>query len=270
MAAANTAKLIMPKADKHPVAIIGGTGLVALEGLQITGEQNTANTWGQPSSVLTSGLLGQQRVLFLARHGTPHRIPPHQINYRANIQALYDAGVRRIIGVNAVGGIHQDMGPAQIVIPDQLIDYTWGRSATFFENESGNELDGVTHIDFTWPYDQAARAILIEHAERLGLSFSGHGVYGATQGPRLETAAEIRRMARDGCDLAGMTGMPEAALAAERGMHYVSLCLVVNRAAGTSSAIITMADIQRAIDNGMVAVKTLLQASVAEIGALSG
>lgn len=254
----------MKSAAEHPVGIIGGTGLTALEGLQITGERSMANAWGTPSSVLTSGLLGQQRVLFLARHGNPHRIPPHQINYRANIQALFDAGVRTLVSVNAVGGIHPDMGPAHIVIPDQLIDYTWGRKGTFFEGE----LDSVTHIDFTWPYNEPARAIMIEQAERLGLRFSSHGVYGATQGPRLETAAEIRRMERDGCDLAGMTGMPEAALAAELGMRYVSLCLVVNYAAGKSNTVITMVDIQRAIDDGMVAVKTLLQASVAELGGL--
>ena len=254
----------MQNAAEHPVGIIGGTGLTALEGLQITGEQSVTNTWGAPSSVLTSGLLGQQRVLFLARHGNPHRMPPHQINYRANIQALFDAGVRTLVGVNAVGGIHPDMGPAHIVIPDQLIDYTWGRSGTFFEGE----LDKVTHIDFTWPYNEPARAILIEQAERLGLSFCSHGVYGATQGPRLETAAEIRRMERDGCDLAGMTGMPEAVLAAELGMRYVSLCLVVNYAAGKSDTAITMADIQRALDDGMIAVKTLLQASVAGLGGL--
>ncbi len=254
----------MQNAAEHPVGIIGGTGLTALEGLQITGERSMANAWGTPSSVLTSGLLGQQRVLFLARHGNPHRVPPHQINYRANIQALFDAGVRTLVGVNAVGGISRDMSPAHIAIPDQLIDYTWGRSGTFFEGE----LDNVTHIDFTWPYYEPARAILIEQAERLGLSFSSHGVYGATQGPRLETAAEIRRMERDGCDLAGMTGMPEAALAAELGIRYVSLCLVVNYAAGKTDTVITMADIQRAIDDGMVAVKTLLRASVAGLGAL--
>lgn len=248
----------------QPVGIIGGTGLTALEGLQITGEQGVANVWGTPSSLLTSGLLGQQPVLFLARHGNPHRIPPHQINYRANIQALFDAGVRTLVGVNAVGGIPANMGPAHIAIPDQLIDYTWGRSGTFFEGE----LDNVTHIDFTWPYNEPARAILIEQAGRLGLSFSSHGVYGATQGPRLETAAEILRMERDGCDLVGMTGMPEAALAAELGMRYVSLCLVVNYAAGKSDTVITMANIQRALDDGMVAVKTLLQASVAGLGAL--
>ena len=248
----------------QPVGIIGGTGLTALEGLQITGEQGAANVWGTPSSVLTRGLLGQQPVLFLARHGNPHRIPPHQINYRANIQALYDAGVRTLVGVNAVGGIPANMGPAHIAIPDQLIDYTWGRSGTFFEGE----LDNVTHIDFTWPYNEPARAILIEQAERLGLNFSSHGVYGATQGPRLETAAEILRMERDGCDLVGMTGMPEAALAAELGMRYVSLCLVVNYAAGKSDTVITMANIQRALDDGMVAVKTLLLASVAGLGAL--
>lgn len=249
----------------HPVGIIGGTGLTTLSGLEITGEQPIRTSWGVPSAPLVEGQLGDQPVIFLSRHGNPHRIPPHQVNYRANLQALYEAGVRTVIGVNAVGGIHPDMGPAHVVIPDQIIDYTWGRASTFFEGD----LDSVTHIDFTWPYDESARQILIDAAGAEDVPFSGFGVYGATQGPRLETAAEIIRMERDGCDLVGMTGMPEAALAAELGMRYVCLGLVVNWAAGKSDHIITMEEIEAAIEQGMSGVKRILEVSMAGLGVLT-
>ncbi|NMT64669.1 S-methyl-5'-thioinosine phosphorylase [Marinobacter orientalis] len=254
-----------PPVNNPPVGIIGGTGLTTLSGLQITAERPVDTPWGKPSSVLVEGLLGDQAVVFVSRHGNPHRIPPHQVNYRANLQALYDAGVRTVVGVNAVGGIHPDMGPAHIVIPDQIIDYTWGRASTFFEGE----LDETTHIDFTWPYTEKARELLIAGARDLDLPFSGSGVYGATQGPRLETAAEISRLERDGCDLVGMTGMPEAALAAELKMNYVCLALVVNHAAGKSDHVITMAEIEAAIDQGMSGVKRILEVSMSGLGALT-
>tara|TARA_R110002111_G_scaffold75132_3_gene119299 strand:+ start:21 stop:803 length:783 start_codon:yes stop_codon:yes gene_type:complete len=247
------------------VGIIGGTGLATLKGLEITGTQTMQTPWGAPSSELTQGLLDGQPVVFLARHGNPHRIPPHEVNYRANLMALYDAGVRTVIGVNAVGGIHPDMGPACVVIPEQIIDYTWGRAGTFFEGD----LEKVTHIDFTWPYDQNARDILMQAATTHDVAFAGFGVYGATQGPRLETAAEIRRMERDGCDLVGMTGMPEAALAAELGMRYVCLGLVVNRAAGKSDHVITMEEIEAAIEQGMSGVRRILEVSMTGLGALT-
>ena len=249
----------------HPVGIIGGTGLTTLSGLEITGEKEVGTPWGTPSAPLVEGQLGDQPVIFLSRHGNPHRISPHQVNYRANLRALYDAGARTVIGVNAVGGIHKDMGPAQVVIPDQIIDYTWGRASTFFEGDLASE----THSDVTWPYDERARQVLIDVAGAEEVPFSGFGVYGATQGPRLETAAEIIRMERDGCDLVGMTGMPEAVLAAELGMRYVCLGLVVNWAAGKSDHIITMAEIEEAIERGMSGVRRILESSVAGLGALT-
>lgn len=254
----------MTRESKAPVGIIGGTGLTTLAGLEITGEQSVETPWGEPSAPLVEGRLDGQPVIFLARHGHPHRIPPHRVNYRANLWALHHAGVRTLVGVNAVGGIHADMGPAHIVIPDQIIDYTWGRGSTFFEGELG----GVTHIDFTFPYSAPAREVLIQAARDEGLTFSDFGVYGATQGPRLETAAEIRRLERDGCDLVGMTGMPEAVLAAELEMSYVCLGLVVNWAAGKSDHIITMAEIEAAIEQGMSGVKRILVRSVAGLGSL--
>ncbi|MGO1462068.1 MAG: S-methyl-5'-thioinosine phosphorylase [Marinobacter sp.] len=255
----------MNSTENQTVGIIGGTGLTTLSGLNVTGTQTVSTPWGAPSSELTEGSLHGQPVVFLSRHGNPSRIPPHEVNYKANMKALYDAGVRTVIGVNAVGGIHPDMTPACVVIPDQIIDYTWGRASTFFEGD----LDAVTHIDFTWPYDNTARDILIQTAKKREVLHAGFGVYGATQGPRLETAAEIRRMERDGCDLVGMTGMPEAALAAELGMRYVCLGLVVNRAAGKSDHIISMEEIEAAIAQGMSGVRQILATSMADLGALT-
>ena len=237
------------------VAIIGGTGLTQLDGLTI-GEAVALDTpWGKPSAEVLRGEFGGREVLFLARHGHPHRIPPHQVNYRANLWALREAGAQAIIAVNAVGGIHAAMGTGHFCVPHQLIDYTWGRGSTFFEGE----LDHVTHIDFSHPYDEALRQRLIAALRAEGCDFSGRGVYACTQGPRLETVAEIARLERDGGDIVGMTGMPEAALARELELPYACLALVVNPAAGKSTGIITMAEIEQALADGMGKVKAVLQ-----------
>lgn len=250
------------RADEAPVGIIGGTGLTELKGLQMTGKRDLDTPWGKPSAALQMGVLDGREVVFLARHGHPHRIPPHQVNYRANLWALHHLGVRTVVGVNAVGGIHPAMGPAHIVVPDQIIDYTWGRGHTFFEGD----LTETTHIDFTYPYSESARQVLLASANHLKLRHSGFGVYGATQGPRLESAAEVERLERDGCHIVGMTGMPEAALAAELKLDYVCLALVVNWAAGKSDHIITMAEIEAAIDQGMSGVRAILAHSVTALG----
>lgn len=249
-----------------PIGIIGGTGLTELAGLQIISEESVQTPWGQPSAPLICGELAGQPLVFLARHGQPHRIPPHEVNYRANLWALREKGVSAVIGVNAVGGIHPAMGPAQVVIPDQIIDYTWGRGSTYSEQnrEAGVDADpdgnlqSVQHIDFTWPYAESLRQRLRRAAANQGVSSVDFGVYGATQGPRLETAAEIGRLERDGCHLVGMTGMPEAALARELELDYACLALVVNWAAGKSDHVITMAEIQQAIDQGMTGVRSVL------------
>ncbi|MDD2767181.1 MAG: S-methyl-5'-thioinosine phosphorylase [Methylococcus sp.] len=226
-------------------AIIGGTGLTRLEELEILRRETVATPYGEPSSALTFGRLAGREFVFLARHGDPHTIPPHRINYRANLWALRQIGAQGIIAAAAVGGIGADMGPGRLAVPHQLIDYTWGRSGTFFEDE----LDHVTHIDFTQPYSEDLRRKLIASAR--GLSVVENGVYGCTQGPRLETAAEIARMERDGCDLVGMTGMPEAALARELELPYAACAIVANWAAGKSEGEITMAEIERHLARGM-------------------
>lgn len=242
----------------HKVAVIGGTGLCDWPGVQ-PGKVRRINTvYGAPSADLQSLQFDDLEFLFLPRHGGKHSIPPHKINYRANLSALHSVGVTQILAVNAVGGIGSRFGSGVIAIPDQLNDYTWGREHTFFDGEDG----AVEHIDFSYPYSESLRQQLISAAQTLAMPIVPEGCYAATQGPRLETAAEIRRLARDGNDLVGMTGMPEAALARELGMDYASVCLVVNPAAGETEALITMDDIRRVLDTGMAQVKQLLAASL--------
>lgn len=242
-------------------AIIGGTGLTALAGLELDQAQTFETPWGAPSAPVQRGHYAGRPVLFLARHGHPHRIPPHQVNYRANLWALKEAGAEAIVAVNAVGGIHAAMGSGHLCVPHQLVDYTWGRGHTFFE---GADLEHVTHIDFSFPYDEPLRQRLLGALRRLQLPHSDHGVYAATQGPRLETAGEIVRLERDGCDIVGMTGMPEAALARELGLPYACLALVVNPAAGKVQREITMAEIEAVLATGIDEVRQVLAEVLAD------
>jgi 5'-deoxy-5'-methylthioadenosine phosphorylase len=237
------------------LGIIGGSGLTFLEGLKNIQAEAIATPYGEPSGPLLRGTWQGVPVVFLARHGSSHTIPPHRVNYRANLWALKQAEVTQVIAVAAVGGIHPALRPGRLVIPDQLIDYTWSRSHTFFEED----LAAVTHVDFTEPYCQPLREILLQAGEQAGLDLYPRGVYGATQGPRLETAAEIDRMARDGCDVVGMTGMPEAALARELGLCYATCAVVVNPAAGRGQGAIRMDQIEAHLHNGMGKVLILLQ-----------
>ena len=236
------------------IAIIGGTGLTALDTLKITHRETQSTPYGEPSSPMIHGELGGRSVVFLARHGQHHTLPPHKINYRANLWALHRIGVKQVISIAAVGGIRDDMTPGALAFPDQIVDYTWGRHCTFFEDN----LSHVTHIDFTEPYCPTLRERLIEAARALNLEARESCTYAAMQGPRLETAAEIRKLERDGCDIVGMTGMPEAALARELGLRYATCAVVANRAAGKAPGEIAMADIERNLLEGMVRVKALL------------
>lgn len=210
------------------LAIIGGTGMTQLANLEITHRQVIRTPYGEPSGALTFGHIKKHNVVFLARHGYGHTIPPHEINYRANIWALASQKVKRIVAIASVGGIREDLVPGALVVPDQIIDYTYSRKFTYFE---GGEKP-VTHIDFTEPYSDKLRRRLLKAAKVAGSQAIDGGVYAATQGPRLETAAEINRLQRDGADMVGMTGMPEAALARELGLEYAALGVVANFAAG--------------------------------------
>ncbi|MDH5229771.1 MAG: S-methyl-5'-thioinosine phosphorylase [Gammaproteobacteria bacterium] len=243
------------------LGIIGGTGLTTLANLEIINREIVQTPYGEPSGPVTHGKLAGKKVLFLPRHGYGHTIPPHKVNYRANIWALKDAGVENVIAVAAVGGIRADMVPERLVVPDQIVDYTWSRVNTFFEEG----LNHVTHIDFSEPYCEALRQRLIQSAHALGFEISDKGTYAATQGPRLETAAEINRLERDGCDIVGMTGMPEAALAKELDLCYASLAVVANLAAGRSEEALTMERIEAYLSSGMQKVRELLAKVITEL-----
>jgi 5'-deoxy-5'-methylthioadenosine phosphorylase len=228
------------------LAVIGGTSLSQITGFELSRTIKVDTPFGCPSSELMLGTLAGEDIVFLARHGQSHSIAPHKINYRANIWALKEVGVKQIIASAAVGGIREDMAPGVLLVPDQIIDYTYGREHSFF----GESFDVEKHIDFTYPYTQSLRSRLITVMRRHSVNLVENGVYGVTQGPRLETAAEINRMAKDGCTVVGMTAMPEAALARELDLEYASCALVVNWAAGITGTIISMAEIKQVLASG--------------------
>jgi 5'-methylthioinosine phosphorylase len=238
------------------IGVIGGTGLSEPKFLNDVQMQQVSTPYDQQGVQILTGTLHGKAVAFVPRHGRDHKVPPHRVNYRANLWALHAIGVTAVIGVNAVGGIHPETGPGKLAVPAQIIDYTWGREHTFF----ADGLNAVTHIDFSHPYDAALRQLLIDAAR--GRAIWPQGVYGCTQGPRLESAAEVQRLLRDGCDLVGMTGMPEAALARELGMAYACLALSVNWAAGLSEELITMDAIERVLRTGMSEVLDVLQKAI--------
>jgi 5'-deoxy-5'-methylthioadenosine phosphorylase len=247
--------------DLPEIAIIGGTGLTSLKGLTIIRREMVHTPWGEPSGPVTHGTLFGKKVAFIARHGYAHTIPPHMVNYRANIWALKEISAGRIVAVAAVGGIHAKVVPGRLAIPDQIIDYTYGRGHTFFEDG----LSRVVHVDFTSPYAGDLRHLLIRAADEAGAGAWAGGTYGATQGPRLETAAEIDRLERDGCDMVGMTGMPEAALARELDLDYAHLCVCANAAAGRGEGEIRMAELEANLEQGIKSVKRVLEKLLALI-----
>lgn len=240
------------------IAIIGGSGLSDFPGMTNSLSIDLDTPWGKPSSTIQSGqLCGGVKghdVFFLARHGNPHRIPPHCINYRANMQAIASLRPDFVVAVAAVGGIAEFAFPAALVIPNQIIDYSYGREHTYSDSPDVP----LAHVDFTNPYDENLRQALLAAAAESEITCHDGGVYGVTQGPRLETAAEIRRLKADGCDLVGMTGMPEAGLARELGLVYANLSVVANWGAGLSDGEITMKEIGRNLEAGMDAVHKLL------------
>lgn len=249
------------------LVIIGGTGLNQMPGFDVTRQASVSTPYMADQVKILCGHLHDcgSEIAFLPRHGEGHTVPPHRINYRANIDAIRRLGGSAVLAVNAVGGIHRQMGPGAIAVPEQIIDYTYGREHTFFDGrmnvttQTADQLSSsVTHIDFTDPYDEALRALLIKSAAEKNIPVWPAGTYGATQGPRLETPAEVRRLQRDGCDMIGMTGMPEAALAREAGLPYASIALSVNWAAGLTDEVITMDSIRQVLSSGMGNIQTVL------------
>jgi 5'-methylthioinosine phosphorylase len=251
-------------------AIIGGSGLYDLGDDFVEHDKHFVETpYGITSAEIIHGSWQNQPVVFLARHGALHRIPPHQINYRATLYALKQQGVTHAIAVNAVGGISPNYEPETIALPDQIIDYSWGRAHSFSDVAfADSKSDVVQHIDFTYPYSASLRAMIIESGNAAKIKIQSSGVYGCTNGPRLETRAEIIKMTRDGCDMIGMTGMPEAALARELGIEYASIALVVNWCAGVNepenassentAPKITMEQIMKVLEQGLQPVKQLI------------
>lgn len=239
------------------LAIIGGSGLTKLANLEI-GRRKVARTpYGDPSGPVTLGRIGGSEVLFLARHGYGHTIAPHEVNYRANLWALKHAGADEAVSVASVGGIRNDLWPGTLLLPHQIIDYTWGRPATFFEGPGAP----VSHIDFTEPYSRQMRERVLKAAAAAGERITDGAVYAATQGPRLETAAEINRLERDGADVVGMTGMPEAALAREIGLEYAAIAVVANYAAGRgdSQRAVPLERIEIVLDEAMGRVRRIIE-----------
>ncbi len=247
----------MSEPSQIDLGIIGGTGIYQLDGFEPVEQLSLQTRWGVPSSPVWIAEKSGRRVAFLARHGEKHSIPPHRVNYRANLWALKECGVSQVIAVAAVGGISDHLPPATVIVPDQLIDYTYGREQTYF----AEDLESVTHIDFTEPYSAELRQRLLEVAAAESVDIVDGGVYAATQGPRLETAAEVERLRRDGADIIGMTGMPEASLAREIELEYACCALVVNWAAGCAGTRkIDHDEMFQVVDQGMGQIHRILAA----------
>lgn len=243
------------------IGIIGGTGLSQLFETGAISKTSFASRFGMPSDDVSFYAEAGKKVAFMPRHGHPHTVAPHLINYRANLDCLKQAGVTQIIAVNAVGGIHPSLGPAKIAVPDQIIDYTYGRQHTIYDGHK-DASPGLDHIDMSFPYTALISKSLISAADTCGLQVLKSATYAATQGPRLETSAEIQRIKQDGGDMVGMTGMPEAALARELGLDYACIALSVNWAAGLVDDIITMEDINAALSVGMSDVMTIVKKTI--------
>lgn len=242
------------------LAVIGGSGLTKLANVEIVSRKACRTPYGEPSGALVISRMRGREVAFLPRHGLGHTIPPHEVNYRANIWALKEEGVEGIVSVVSVGGIRADLSPGVLVVPDQILDYTWGRRSTFFDGGAA-----VTHVDFTEPYSAELSARLLAAAQACSEEVLHGATYATTQGPRLETAAEITRLERDGADLVGMTGMPEAALAREAGLPYAAIGVVANYAAGrgASAKRISMDAIEPVLEVAMGRVRRILEQLVA-------
>lgn len=240
------------------VGVIGGSGFHQWDAFS-PGESIRVSTPYAPDPVsILSGTLGEEAVMFIPRHGAGHSVPPHRINYRANVWALRQIGVDVVVSIATVGGISRDAAPGTLLIPDQILDYTYGRAHTFFDGDDGV----VKHADMTEPYCEALRRRLVETAGRLDIAVVDGGVYAATQGPRFETPAEIRRLERDGADVVGMTGMPEAALAKEIQLPYAAIALVANAAAGKAGGEISMDAIMEILASAKSRVERLLTGAI--------
>jgi 5'-deoxy-5'-methylthioadenosine phosphorylase len=242
--------------DSIDLGIIGGTGFDQFSLLEEPRRKVMETRWGNPSHELLLGQLGGLNVAVLNRHGNRQKFPPHKVNYRANVAAMHKLGAKMLLSINAVGGIAPSMGPGALVLPDQIIDYTWGREQTYFDGGEG----GLKHIDFSQPLDDALRNTMALAASDITLNVVKGGCYAVTQGPRLETAAEVQRLKQDGNDLIGMTLMPEVVLARELDMRCVNISVVANWGAGLEHETISINEIGRILDGCMGNVFRLCEA----------
>jgi purine nucleoside phosphorylase len=241
------------------LVLIGGTGASQLVPADAASQPVVATPYGPVPGGARTWQIGDIQVIYLHRHGPDGAVPPHRVNYRANIWAVRELEPAAVIGINAVGGITPAAWPARLVLPHQLIDYTWGREQTFFDGVR----EPLRHVEFDPPFDETLRMTLFGVSAQAGLDVMVEATYGATQGPRLETAAEIDRLAADGCDIVGMTAMPEAALARELQLHYAICAVVVNRAAGRLGAGASIhGDLDRYLARGMAAARLLIETFV--------
>lgn len=243
------------------IGIIGGSGLYDIKGLTTKEKKKITTPYGKPSDEYRIGKIGDTEVIFLPRHGAHHSIPPHMINYRANIYGFKKLNVERIISVSAAGGIKKGLKPGDIVIADKIVDMTRNRKNTFYDGKEGRNrlVPRVVHIDFTEPYCPEMRKILLKAGKSVRVPLKNSGTYVAVEGPRLETASEIKAFGILGADVVGMTGMPEAALARELEICYSAIVLVANFAAGIKKKKLTVAEVMEAMKASMEKIKSLLK-----------
>ncbi len=236
------------------IGVIGGSGLYEIKGLILKNKEKITTPFGKPSEQYFIGKIGNIEVIFLPRHGSHHNIPPHIINYRANIWGLKKLGVERIISVSAVGGIKKGLKPGDIVVLSQVIDMTKKRKSTFYDGKTG-----VIHIDFTEPFCPEMRQTLLKAGRRVRVPVKDGGTYVAVEGPRLETATEIKSFRILGGDVVGMTGMPEASLARELEICYSGISVVANYAAGINKKKLTTTEVMEAMRASTEKIKRLLK-----------
>lgn len=243
------------------VAVIGGSGFHRWEPFEhaTTREVDTPYS-AEPVQVFQGSLAGQS-IVFVPRHGPAHSLPPHEINYRANLWALKQLEVTAVVAIATVGGISTAARPGALMIPDQVLDYTYGRAQTFYDGADGI----VAHVDMTEPYCGPLRRCLVAAAAQCGVDMVDGGTYAATQGPRFETAAEIKCLERDGADVVGMTGMPEAALARELQLAYAAIAIIVNPAAGKAGGGISMEQVRAWQSSGRAQMEKLLACALPAI-----
>lgn len=252
----------IPYNKQMAIGIIGGSGLYSMNGLTSLEEVSLSTPFGPPSSVYVKGKLGGSEVVFLSRHGIPHRIPPHKVNYRANIWGFKTLGVERIFSVSAVGGIRADTAPGALVLLDQIIDMTQGARPATFHDE-----DRVVHVDFTFPYCPELRDALLRASRSNGIPIRETGVYLCVNGPRLETASEIRYFSQIGADVVGMTAMPEAVLAREMEICFTGIAVVTNHAAGITENKLTVTEVVETMNRSLGLLGKLLEAAVPGVSA---